>query len=186
MNPDEANAGGPADRDPVRISRRRAIKAGAAGAAAVAVWSAPRIEGLSLAQDTAAAASCSPGTYTGAAGGRGRNNGCWVLPSNVICGQGPLVWNVANSADFTVTGTATGSFLNGNGSTTITVNGIDPPFQPCDVTINGSCLSPGTFTSTPAGVQTLNQDGSVSFNANCGGGTNTSATLTVSVTCACN
>jgi len=45
--------------DAVRLSRRNAMRAAVATATVVGVWSAPRIEGLSIVPDYAAAATCS-------------------------------------------------------------------------------------------------------------------------------
>jgi hypothetical protein len=183
MTEDERATNGPAVDDARRISRRRAIQGAAAGAAAVAVWSAPRIEGLSLAQDTAAAASCTAGNYSSTLAANGSGN-CWDDLNNNTCTTVALPAFTSNSAHFSVSGNAAGDFgPAATGSTTITVNGIDPPFEPCTVTVSGGCSGGKNFTSNANGGNTLNASGSLNFNANCSGSSN--ADLTVAVSCAC-
>lgn len=60
MKDDDGGAGimAEAGLEANRINRRAAMKTAAAAAAAAAVWSAPRVEGLSFVPDYAAAASC--------------------------------------------------------------------------------------------------------------------------------
>ncbi len=192
MHPDAGQTDRSADDESPRITRRRAIQAAVAGAGAVAVWSAPRIEGLSLAQDTAAAASCVSGTWT--ANQPIQNAGsdaCWSA-TNTPCQQVNLTFAGTGSTDFAVTGALNGSYAapnQGNGLLNVTVNGIEPPFQSCTVTVNGTC-SQGTPTQTRVGGtnNTLTTSGTLTYNANCVNVTNipsSKASLTVAVTCTC-
>ena len=131
---------------PERIDRRAAMKAALAGAAAAAVWSAPRIDGLSIAPDVAQAASCvnpSADTTTHAA---------QVSATLVEQCWGVLNAGAISCSDFTVTRNA-GRFnigvriggddgaeiFNGGGFVKVTINGIDPPFQRCTVNVQTRC-----------------------------------------------
>src|SRR4029077_2721851 len=76
-----------------RLDRRAAMKAALAGAAAAAVWEAPRIEGLSVAPDVAQAASCTGGTVNSptfsavshSVGNLGEVQFCWGALSGTAC-----------------------------------------------------------------------------------------------------
>ena len=122
------------------------MKAALAGAAAAAVWSAPRIEGLSIAPDVAQAASCttpSPDTTTHAA----------EIDFNLIQQCWGHLELTDNCTDFTVTRNALnfnigvriggddgGPIFLGGGFVRVTVNGIDPPFQRCTVNVQANCV----------------------------------------------
>ena len=135
-----------ADR-PERVDRRAAMKAALAGAAAAAVWSAPRIEGLSIAPDVAQAASCvNPSADT-------TNHAATTSLTFVEQCWGVLNAGAISCSDFTVTrnagrfnigvrigGDDGGDLFNGGGFVKVTINGIDPPFQRCTVNVQANCF----------------------------------------------
>lgn len=192
MHPDAGQRDRSADDESPRITRRRAIQAAVAGAGAVAVWSAPRIEGLSLAQDTAAAASCVSGTWTANQPvDNAHAEACWSS-TNTPCQQVNLLFAGTGSTDFAVTGALNGSYAapnQGNGLLNVTVNGIEPPFQSCTVTVNGTCKQGTPNNNLVSGnSNTLNTSGTLTYNANCVNVRNiasATASLTVAVTCTC-
>jgi hypothetical protein len=135
-----------ADR-PERVDRRAAMKAALAGAAAAAVWSAPRIEGLSIAPDVAQAASCtSPSADT-------TNHPATTSLTLVEQCWGVLNAGAISCSDFTqnrnalkfnigvrIGGDDGGDLFNGGGFVKVTINGIDPPFQRCTVNVQANCF----------------------------------------------
>jgi hypothetical protein len=183
--------------EPVRIDRRAAMKAALAGAAAAAVWQAPRIEGLSVAPDVAQAATgtCVGGTTQFVKNSNGALLGrCWGNTELVgaACGVAtvntalPAPWSFDAVLTFGGEWTTLGS---SNGFVTIDVNGIDPPFERCTANITGAC-SGNTFSAVPS---TLNFNSDVTAvdtaQLECSGsapvvGQSASATITIACTCA--
>ena len=113
------------------------MKAALAGAAAAAVWQAPRIEGLSVAPDVAQAATgtCVGGTALFTKNSNGALLGrCWGTTNlaGAACGGAtvntalPAAWNFDAVLTFGGEWTTLGA---SNGFVTIDVNGIDPPFE---------------------------------------------------------
>lgn len=134
------------DSERLRLDRRAAMKAALGGVAAAAVWQAPRIEGLSIAPDVAQAATCIGGNAT-ATHNSTSNIGfvCWG--NAPLGGCGSFTMNLPTidgrfNASVTVGG-GEGIILilpdNQNGFANVTVGGIDPPYEACTVTLNGTC-----------------------------------------------
>jgi hypothetical protein len=191
---------------PERISRRRAMKAAVGSGVAAATFVAPRVEGLSIAPDYAAAASGTNATNNATINATRSNSGtayyclvtccmlCWNAngiytkcaatnctaggPSpcqngnsndNYCCGNpvnhartGTLTVNKNVGSPITLNYNIWGGVGQGDPpSLNLTISGIDPPFQSCTVTINGSCNAGGfrienannnsTFSQTFAG-----------------------------------
>lgn len=175
------------------IDRRNAMKIALGGAAAATVWSAPRIEGLSLAPDYAAAASCNA-TSTGTQVTRDSIN-CGTLGGtecfgNACCGNFGFGTNVsAGSKTFTLNGNIGGSVNGDNGLVSLTVGNIDPPFQRCNVNValncnnDGSPRGGGNFTFNNSGTQNafIDCQGGGNFNQN-----DPNAQVRINITCNCN
>lgn len=166
---DGAN-GGLADQ---RIDRRRAMQVALGAATAAAVWSAPRVEGFSLAPDYAAAASCTGGS--GAQTTKNSNNcaagttECW---GNNCCGN--FAYGAVNiPGGFTLNGVIGGNVNGDNGSLNMVIAGIDPPFQQCTVNVAGNCNDGGTFRTSGGGTSqnfVFNANGNQSTLIDCQGG----------------
>ena len=140
--------GGAADAvdRPERVDRRTAMKAALAGVAAAAVWSAPRIEGLSVAPDVAQAASCvNPSADTtnhAATTSLTLVEQCWVLNAGAIsCSDFTVTRNAGRfNIGVRIGGDDGGELFEGGGFVKVTVNGIDPPFQRCTVNVQANCF----------------------------------------------
>ena len=131
------------------------MKAALAGAAAAAVWQAPRIEGLSIAPDVAQAASCLPVTPLAVthAGDRDILNECWGTrqPLGGCTGfnVGPEAHGRFNLA-LNIDGSDAGIPGEGLGGANTSINGIDPPFQSCTANLQANCVNVGGTGPTPA------------------------------------
>ena len=185
-----------------RMDRRTAMKAALGGAAAAAAFSAPRIEGFSLAPDYAAASSgttttttttttapCTSGAPVAHTKSTEYNAGkvatCWghqlggtVYSSGPPCGPaafGPL--NVAPG--MSLSGSIDGR-LNEGGTVTYNVSGLSATHS-CTVTVNGEC-NVGDFTGAKS--QTFNASGAGSTNIKCNGWA-VNGSVTVGMTCIC-
>jgi len=177
----------PAAGDRGGLDRRSAMKVALGGAVAAAAWSAPRIEGLSLAPDYAAAASCTGGT----AGEITKNsNNCGYYGDtecfgNNCCGSWGFSANIASK--FTLNGNISGDVSGDNGNVQMTINGIDPPWQRCTVNVGGTCNN-ASFRG--GGTYTFNNNGTQNSFIDCQGGgsflsADTDAQIRVNVTCVC-
>ena len=186
---------------PLRLDRRKAMKAAIGGAAAGAAFVAPRVSGFSVVPDYASAASCVGNQNTSVVHTSQEKCGniyCWgnfdsgSFPCiNCRCnGFGPLN---ASASTFGMTingnGGAGGVYCGRNGTFSITVNGIDPPFQQCTVAINGNC--PGSFGNFVGmndyvlnGTATINTGANIGCNGASAGGNKPQATI--NLTCVCN
>lgn len=221
-----------------RLNRRRMMQAALAGGAAAAVWSAPRIEGLSIAPDYASAATCTTSspdfgltatncwaninvgnlyrccaicwnntsvyckaTFTNCDHGNGgnANYGCGDSTNNAI--NGSLSINRTGSGatplklDYSIWGGLTSGdtpYLNLSFP-----NAIDPPFQNCAVSVNGSCTGK-TFLPQPGNNNTtftqslVNAGTTIALQPRCNNtfdsywqcnGNNATVTITLSCTC---
>lgn len=158
---DGADAGGGVDR----------LKAAVAGTVAVGIWSAPRIEGLSIAPDYAAAASCTGG-----------NMSEWSLNSDNSgflgnsedwgnSGGGQQNMGARAAGPFTINAYVTGNVNDDNGAMVVTVAGIDPPFQRVVVSVSGNCNNGGSFRTNGSTV-TFNNNGTGNYLIDCQGGGN--------------
>ena len=188
--------------DERRIQRRTAIRAALAGSAAAATFVAPRLEGLSIAPHYAAAASpaCGNNASTNGTisdGSRGMNGclvNCWgntngntsfncgnILCDDSCCRNETQTLRLPNATNgpFVLAFTSGGRVGN-SGRWSYNVNGIDPPWQQCNVAVNANCNFNG------ASNVTHNTDGSAVDNtATCNGAGNSNFTLTVTMTCTC-
>ena len=187
--------------DSNRLDRRKAMKAALGGAAAGAVFVAPKVAGFSIAPDYAAAASAACGTNGTTNGGFsresvdpnlclvncwGNKNGNWSATCGGLCGDGccadhntvtrlPNATNGPFILNFTV-----GGRVGNSGRWNYNINGIDPPFQSCNVQVNANCNFNGTANTT------FNANGSRNENnATCNDAGNSNRTITVNMTCTC-
>ena len=191
MSTTDLDAAAESGDDPVvadSVARRAAMKAALGGAAAAAVWSAPRIEGLSLAPDYAAAASCTGGSM----GEQSHNSNncdsgtteCW---GNNCCGT--FNWDQQIVASrFTWNGSLAGNVNTDSGNVSVNVNGIDPPFQRCTVNVSGNCNNGGSFRG--GGSLVFNNNGNQNSFVDCQGGggyyqDDPDGTIRVNMTCVC-
>ncbi|MCB0976731.1 MAG: hypothetical protein KDB02_04665 [Acidimicrobiales bacterium] len=179
--------------DEQAVSRRAAIKAAFGGAAAAAVWTAPRIEGLSVAPDYAAAASCSGGSISQIT--KNSNNcsvgstECW---GNNCCGT----WNFGPSnvgGKFTLNGAISGSVNDDNGIVNLTVNGFtNSANQACTVNVAGNCNNGGSFRfRNGGGTFNFTSNGTQQATPDCQGGggyyqDDPDGQLRINMTCVCN
>ena len=190
------------ETDPTRLSRRTVIQATLAGTVAAAVWSAPHIEGLSIAPDYAAAASCTGGSITQVTKNSNDdccgNQECWGNGScgnfSVCSGNGcnPVGYGAnVSGQNFTLNGNIGGDVNGDNGFVNLTVGGIDPPFQKCTVTIAGNCDNGGSFRTNGSSVA-FNNNGNVGpVLVDCQGGGNVAQAdpngqIRINMTCVCN
>lgn len=138
-----AGGGGPSasDVDEARISRRSALRKAAAGAAvAGAVWAAPRVEGLSIVPDYAAAASGSVGALTLNLDAR---DGCDANAYNSFADQ----IGVSPSPGWTIN-TANSTTKNGNVVASATLPGVGNPNGTVTATLPGPNNSSGDVNAT--------------------------------------
>lgn len=155
--------------DDSRIDRRAALKkAGAAAVAAGVVWSAPRIDGLSLVPDYAAAGTAAVAAITfnwnsdgpGAAGGSNRFSPRPGLGGYTMNGTCPGPGITAN-ATLGLVGNATltlpgATQADGNAFTGSVTFNIDPPFNKCQITAASfGPVTPAFFGDLPGGNFTL-------------------------------
>lgn len=187
--------------DSTRLDRRKAMKAALGGAAAGAAFVAPKIAGFSVAPDYAAAASAAcgaNGTTNGTTGGTsvgmdhcyvncwGNKNANWgwdcdCLSDNSCCSDVTTTLKLANSTNgpFVLAFTRGGRVGN-SGRWNYNINGIDPPFQSCNVQVNANCNFNGAANTTH------NNNGSRTENgAYCNDSGNSNKTITVNMTCTC-
>ena len=194
---------GVADVDAKRLSRRTAMKAALGGVVASGVFLAPRIEGLSIVPDYAAAASCTSGSSnTGALAANDCNNligCCWGNEDNAAtCACGNKSYNLSASG-ITMTGNYGGGCNGDNGFVNFAVSGIDPPFQSCTASVTGTCTgssgvgnvtwrSSNTSGNGTVFNQVFNADGSGSTLTDCNGNLASfanNANLQISFSCTC-
>jgi hypothetical protein len=176
------------------IDRRRAMKlAAGGGVAAGAAWMAPKIEGMSVSPNYAAAATCGSGSM-GQIAHDSNNCGyygdteCW---GNNCCGTWGFSGTATTSApakSFSLNGGIRGGVSDDSGRVDLTVNGIDPPHQRCVVNVSGNCTGGATFRG--GGTFTFNNNGSVNdILIDCQGGGNVTADpdgqIRVNMTCTC-
>lgn len=198
-----------AGQDAARHSRRDAMKKAAlASSAAAVVWAAPRVEGFRVAPDYAAAASGTNASQgSGAKDSSTVNYNCFCFGFGNTCCEtcwattnngcsGAVCGNCTNTCTGSQTGSLTIAKFSGNivanyslsgdvssgGPLNVAVSGIDPPFQTCNVVVNGTC-SNGTFVG--GGTQTLNDSGNLAFTPRCSGA-NCNMNASVTITLACN
>lgn len=177
-----------------RIARRAAIKAAVAGTAAAVVWSAPRIDGLQIIPDYAAAASCtSPGVsntnFSASDCGGGLIGACWGNNTGSwgSCPCSDKSYSVSPGFNFVVSGNVGGGIQDDSGFINVSVNGIDPPFQKCTVEVNGACSNfringnGGTYNQT---FLANGNAGPMLMDCNSSFANNASWNLTVTCVCA--
>ena len=180
-----------ADASPSRIDRRTAMKAAVGGAAAVAVWSAPRIEGLSIAPDIASAASCTGGTasYNKASNDCGYygDTECWGGNCCNTVAYGPV--NVPNTGSplIQLNGNIGGSVNDDNGFINMTLSNIDPPFRSCTINVSGNCNNGGSWRSRNGTSFTFNDNSTLQAQPDCqgGGATDPNGNITLAINCVC-
>lgn len=163
-----------------RAVRRKLLKAAIGGAAAGAVFVAPRVESFSLAPDYAAASSCAGGDGTDLVFNQ---TNCMVLTycwGNTCCGAKNQ--NMTIDSRFVLSFTIDGTVVN-NGKWSFNLNGIDPPWQSCRVNVSGTCAVGGynggydnTFTNNASGIS--------DNTATCGSWPSGN-TVTVKMSCVC-
>jgi len=125
------------------------MKAALAGAAAAAVWQAPRIDGLSIAPDIAQAANCGavPARNVIHASDQNVLTQCW---GNLFGVCNDTVFTPAAFGKFTIgisiDGTDVGT---GFGFVNVNLAGIDPPFQSCTASVIANCVN--DLGGNPAG-----------------------------------
>lgn len=157
------------------LARRAALKAALGGTVGAAVWMAPRVEGLSLAPDYAAAASC----VGGSASQLSKNSidcsyygeqECW---GNGCCETYNFSQQSIGSKPFILNASLSGN-VNNDGTASVTINNIDPPFQRCNVNVVGNCNNGGSFrVGPPGGPYSNGNNASRNFTVNSNGTTNT-------------
>lgn len=197
----------PTESEANRLDRRQAMKAALGGAAAAAVFTAPRIEGFSTAPHYASAVTVPAcvdkngnGTLTrnntnGCAGGYrcwggtsgvggcgGCNNAAALAPASITVTPNPEVppYTVP-----TLSGTVTGQLIAG-GNYSLTLNGYTDGAQwnRCVVTVGGNCSS-GTFTANPSSI-TRNSNGAFNGTLQCVNGSGfPNGTVNVNIACFC-
>ncbi len=187
------------ETDAARLSRRTVIQAAIAGTAAAVAWSAPHIEGLSVAPDYAAAATCTGGSITQVTKNSNDdccgNQECWGNGSCFACtgngcGSAGYGANVSGQ-NFTLNGNIGGDVNGDNGFVNLTVGGIDPPFQKCTVSIGGNCDNGGSFRTNGSSV-VFNNDGTINgVLVDCQGGgsftqSDPNGQIRINMTCVCN
>ena len=173
-----------------RIDRRTAMKAALGGAAVAAAWTAPRIEGLSLAPDFAAAASCSGGsigTITKNSNNCGTGGSTECFGGN-CCNTVSMGGATVAGNNFSVNANIGGEVNGDSGFVNFTVSGIDPPFQRCTVNVSGNCNNDGSFRG--GGSYVFNTNGNQNSFIDCQGGGNFTeddpdAQIRLNMTCEC-
>lgn len=170
-------------------SRRDLLRKGAVAAGVTAAtWAAPSIQGLSLRQDYAAAASCSPATGSAnwASVGCGTGNCLSGTCNNTFltgtCGNMVVAGTVATghpagASNFSLTippAPATSPY-----TVPVTFGNVDPPFVSCAVTAF-SAMTPSTLQNAMFTANTVMWD----FAANIVSLTAT-GNFSVTVTCTC-
>ena len=179
------------------LSRRDAIrKAIIGGGVAATVWSAPKIEGFSVAPDYASAASGTSGSKGGTVNSKasrdyncfcfGFGNACcrvcWGNTNGSNCNGtcGNCTNNCANATtgsisfpknigpDIALNYAANGDVVNG-GTLNLNLSGIDPPFQHCNVNVSGTCNSGAISASTIRcnGMNCSNGNAAVTISLEC-------------------
>ena len=193
----------PTESEANRLDRRQAMKAALGGAAAAAVFTAPRIEGFSTAPNYASAVTDPPCVDKAANSTLSRSVNsttcavyrCWGTGGCTGC-------NTAQSLGTTtvtpptelppylvpsLTGTVTGQIKN-TGSYSLNLSNFDDgkPYNRCVVSLNGSCSgSPGTVTANPSSI-TRNTNGNFTGSLICSSSTlYPNATVSVNMTCYC-
>lgn len=157
---------GPEDSN--RLDRRNAMKAALGGAAAGAVFVAPKVAGFSIAPDYAAAASCTSAnsalTYNSEKpnlcavycwGGKNGNTafGCGGT-CTVNCCHDESQTLALSGTNFKLTFDVGGSLCcagcSSNGGFRYQIEGIDPPFQKCNLSYNisNTCAGPANLPIT--------------------------------------
>ena len=171
---DDAPTAGPSDPSRPTSSRRSVMKGAAGAAAAAAVWSAPRLEGLSVVPDYAAAGTASTPVISFRLNGNGPTGFFYTAnfmdaapsPLYTINADGPST-NVtiqmtaplgpAGNAVFTFPSGQEANALNAVNAT-VTFN-VDPPFNRCIVlgTTAGWSTENGVFRGNTTATTTANQ-----------------------------
>ena len=197
------------------IDRRAAMKAALGGAVAAAAWTAPRIEHFSVAPDFAQAATCLPATGSVTrtstvcdAAVIGFTSECYgncIGIGLIDCGAASVTYPTATTGSFppgvTMTvvydGFAEGSLPPGEGTATVTVNGIRSPSQTCNVTgthagcrnsIGSGGRAPTSVSPNPLGPYTSTLPGPRSTNMGCYnlvGSNRQRVTFTLTLACTC-
>lgn len=194
---DDTRPSGSPDRD--ALDRRAAMKAALAGAAAAAVWTAPRIEGLSVAPDVAQAQTCTDtvvnGTHAAVIQSDPTRLECWGLLEGGACND--FTETLTLLAPFTATIRIGGSDFAtpgpGFGFVQLTVNGIDPPFESCQATITTNCAvisTSETLLHTFNTNETFPADPATNANTadwgfSCNAGNQQSGNVDWNITCIC-
>lgn len=139
----------PGSGDDARVNRRDALrKAAIALGTAGVVWTAPRIEGLSMVPDYASAGTlmatfmvtvnqidCSNNVT--------RNANCWgaCQPDGNNCTTGVRAFDIGGER-INITGTGSAD-TNGDGTLTVSFASMDPPFNMCQVNALSGVPGPG-------------------------------------------
>lgn len=189
--------------DQAAQTRRRLMQAALGGVAAGSTFLAPRISGFSVAPDYASAASAACGNtgnttssmnYT-SDGMIGCAVNCWGNTTgwyswncgNLACDDScckdytkTLKIPNATNGPFVVDFNAGGRVVN-SGRWDYNVNGIDPPFQSCNVQVASNCNGFNGGSNI-----THNANGSASDNsATCPNAGNTNQTMVITFNCTC-
>lgn len=191
--------------DQAAQTRRRLMQAALGGVAAGSTFLAPRISGFSVAPDYASAASAACGNtgnttssmnYASVGmngclincwGNKNADNtgsgGCYCVysPEN-CCSDFTKTLKIPNATNgpFVVDFNAGGRVVN-SGRWNYNVNGIDPPFQSCNVQVASNCNG---FTG--GSNMTHNANGSASDNsATCPSAGNNNQTMVITFNCTC-
>lgn len=188
--------------DSTRLDRRKAMKAALGGAAAGATFVAPKVAGFSVAPDYAAAASCTGGNSTLTHNSEkpdycavycwGGKNGNTFIDCGGLCANGcckdesqSLTLSGTNfKLTFDVGGSLCCYFCGTNGGYRYEIEGIDPPFQKCNLSYNISnqCTGPANLPITHHNnVPMNNWVGGMNCN-DC----NNNKFLTITFACECN
>lgn len=178
-----------------RLRRRTLIKAAIGGTLGGAVFAMPRIEGLSIAPDYASAGSISgcnsSANTTNTKGNVGFNTTyhgcvyyCWGN-TNFGC-NGDSACNNSNknitAGPFSVNMSVTGRAYPSNSRYSFNMNGIDSPFQHCQVAVVTNCNGSYTSNWNANGSFPLNVLGGNTLAMNCGA---TNQSINVTMTCTC-
>lgn len=170
------------------MDRRKALKVALGGAAAAAVYTAPRIEGFSVAPDYASARTCFPKTNNAVETGWGNSSSGISICVGNGCGTGCCAAKnlpqVSGPRNVKINGVLNGQCNNtlnccGVGTLSYTVSGLNS--GSCNITLAGNC-SAGTMKSI--GTFPITTNGTTSRNVSCNGGA-TSCNLNAVIQCTC-
>ena len=139
--------------DPRRIARRDAMRAALAGATVAALAEPPRILSLSVAPDTAAAATepCTAGSRTILHPILNPERQCWgTTAPNGTCVD--LVIEPDQRGSFTIAATIGGNDNGMGGHATVVVEGPIPPAV-CSASLTADCQPPNVIVPLPASTR---------------------------------